>query len=655
MKRVLILLAQILVVAGLALLSRCQKQRPESPDHKGVYLNHADSVAYVGMETCRSCHGDVHATFQNTGMGRSFGPATPQKSKAELKDSSRLYDPDLDLYYHPYWQDDRLFLEEFRLRGKDTVHRLKMPIDYVIGSGQHTNSHLIQRGGYLFQAPFTWYAQKGHLDLPPGFENGANSRFSRPIGLECMSCHNAMPTGFVAGSTNKFNRIDQGINCERCHGPGEVHVKKILAGDITDTAVAIDYSIVNPRKLPVQLQFEICQRCHLQGNAVLKPGKSFFDFKPGMQLSEVMEVYLPRYEGQEDRFIMASHVDRFKMSKCFEAGQGHFNCTSCHNPHLSVQKTAQNQFNRSCQNCHRPQKVGLCSAPEAELAARDNDCVACHMPSSGSSDIPHVTVHDHYLRKPTKTKAQSLAESRFLGLQAVNQPQPDNRSKALAYLQHAERFRSQAYHLDSARRFLNRLAINHPEKLILEVYYHYLKKDYASLVNWVEAQGGAETLAQLKQSSWDNAQAWTCYRIGEAYKAMGKPAIARLFYEQATELAPYELDFRNKLASVFLQSGKVNEARRHYHYVLKEYPEHREALNNLGYLALQARDLKQAEKYLQKALHYYPDYEMAWLNWARLQALREDAAALQNALNEVLRINPENQAARNMLNQFASR
>jgi hypothetical protein len=43
-------------------------------------------------------------------------------------------------------------------------------------------------------------------DLPPGFENGFNERFDRPIGLECMSCHNAMPTEFVAGSTNKFSK-----------------------------------------------------------------------------------------------------------------------------------------------------------------------------------------------------------------------------------------------------------------------------------------------------------------------------------------------------------------------------------------------------------------------------------------------------------------
>ena len=41
-----------------------------------------------------------------------------------------------------------------------------------------------------------------------------------------MTCHNAYPD-FVLGSTNKFNKIPKGIDCERCHGPGELHVNSI--------------------------------------------------------------------------------------------------------------------------------------------------------------------------------------------------------------------------------------------------------------------------------------------------------------------------------------------------------------------------------------------------------------------------------------------
>ncbi|MGB0178254.1 MAG: hypothetical protein ACPF9D_13900, partial [Owenweeksia sp.] len=383
-------------------------------------------------------------------MGSSFGVADTAKSIAQIHKNTTIYDPYSKYYYHPHWIRDSLFLDEFRLDEKgDTIFKKTQKIDYVVGSGQHTNSHIFAQGEYLYQAPFTWYAQKGTADLPPGYEQGHNLRFNRQVGLECTGCHNSMPTGFVPGSVNRYKEIPGAINCERCHGPGELHVKRMLNGDYVDTAYATDYSIVNPRKLSVELQFEVCQRCHLQGNAVLQEGRSFLDFKPGMKLSEVMNVFLPRYSNSDNRFIMASHVDRFKQSECFKQSE-EYNCASCHNPHISVKETNVRRFNDQCKSCHGNTAKQVCSAPEKLLKAEDFNCVKCHMPASGPVDIPHVTVHDHYVRKPLKVKTDTTGISRFLGLTAINNPNPDLRSKTLAYLQQYERFDPFPYYLDSA-------------------------------------------------------------------------------------------------------------------------------------------------------------------------------------------------------------
>ena len=216
-----------------------------------------------------------------------------------------------------FWKNDSLYLLEFRVKNKDTTHQLIKNVDYKIGSGHHTNSHLFEINGFIHQMPYTYYTQDKIADLPPGFENGDNTRFSREIGIECMSCHNAYPQ-FITGSENKFSNIPNGIDCERCHGPGEAHLKHIQSGNWVDTSKYIDYSIVNPAKLSLDLQFDVCQRCHLQGTAILAEGKSFIDFKPGKHLKEIMDVYIPKYEG-DDAFIMASHVDRLKQSACFKA------------------------------------------------------------------------------------------------------------------------------------------------------------------------------------------------------------------------------------------------------------------------------------------------------------------------------------------------
>jgi len=322
-----------------------------------TYLNLHDSVQYVGKQVCLSCHAGAHSSYLETGMGQSFGLATKIKSAGRFEGKTTIYDATLDLYYQPYFSGDTLCIKEFRLSGKDTIHQRIQAIQYIIGSGHHTNSHLLASNGYVFQAPLTYYTQKGIWDLPPGFENGFNSRFTRQIGLECMACHNAQPQ-FAQGSENKFLKIPEGIDCERCHGPGSVHVREKQAGNLIDTSKYIDYSIVNPGKLSVDLQFDVCQRCHLQGNAVLKEGKSFLDFKPGMKLSDVLDVYLPRYEGDESEFIMASHADRLKQSACFKVmADKHGNekslrpyknamtCVTCHNPHVSVRKQGDGPFN----------------------------------------------------------------------------------------------------------------------------------------------------------------------------------------------------------------------------------------------------------------------------------------------------------------------
>lgn len=649
------ILVMLLLAIFISVVVSCGQEKTNvQTTEVDEYLNHNDTVKYVGIETCKNCHYDVYESYIKTGMGQSFDVASKAKSSSKLDDKSVLNDTHKNLIYHPYWEGEDLKLKEFRLKGQDTVHLRNETVDYIVGSGQHTNSHIYNTNGYLHQMPFTYYTQDGKLDLPPGYENGGNTRFNRKIGLECMSCHNAMPKGFVMGSINKFETVPNGINCERCHGPGELHVKEKMAGNIVDTATQTDYTIVNPKKLSPDLQFELCQRCHLQGNAVLKEGKSFFDFKPGMKLSDVMEVYLPKYSNSEDEFIMASHVDRFKMSECFIKNNKTFNCISCHNPHVSVKVTGSNVFNNTCNGCHTSAKEKICSEAEEKRLTKDNNCVDCHMPKSSSIDIPHVTVTDHYIKVPQE-KAKTDAIKEFVGLYSINNSKLSKRSRIRAYIQQYEKFTPDPQFLDSALAILKTINQENLSGYFVEkVNIYFLKKEYNRIIREVLLFGGKDdVLKKLNKISYDNQHAWTAYRIGESNYNMGGIVEASAFYKKAVDLAPYVLDFQNRYGVSLVRLNKFEEAKKVFEFVILEDSKNAEAYSNLGFVNLRLNNSDLAEEMYKKALALNPDYEQALLNMAGLRLYQSRIKEAKVFLDRVLVINPNNKQALQVLNSIS--
>lgn len=129
------------------------------------YLNMNDTVKYVGAHTCMLCHQGIYNSFIHTGMGESFDKASKEKSAAKFGPHVVIYDKYKDFYYHPFWKKDSLYVLEFRLQGKDTIYKHEQQINYIIGSGMHTNSHMYRVNGYIYQIPITFYTQEGKWDL----------------------------------------------------------------------------------------------------------------------------------------------------------------------------------------------------------------------------------------------------------------------------------------------------------------------------------------------------------------------------------------------------------------------------------------------------------------------------------------------------------
>lgn len=628
----------VLLVLIAVLVTYCT---PKENTAAIAFRNLDDSVKMVGMQMCRNCHPDVYDSYIHTGMGQSFGVADWHKTAAEFGAEHTIYDADKDLYYHPYFEDSTLFVLEYRLEEEDTVYQRIEQIDYIIGSGHHTNSHLINRNGYLYQAPITYYTQDGKWDLAPGFEDGNNKRFDRAILSECLTCHNHYPTP-ASGSENKYRKVPLGIECERCHGAGSLHVQEKLAGKLVDTSKAVDYSIVNPRHLPIDQQMDLCQRCHLQGIAVLNEGKSFYDFKPGMRLEEVMNVFLPRFTDSDKRFIMASQADRLQLSECFKVS-GELSCITCHNPHHDVHATDKNRYNISCISCHNPtttkSKLLDCSEIKSERNKFQDDCVQCHMPKTGSIDIPHVNISDHFIGKTNTLnlkKADSLSTEKiedianFLGLQSLVIDDPTPLDMAKGYLALYDKFMGSPSILDSVQFYINQLDDQTPtnQKNKVLIHYYFNKEQYTTLLS----------LAPTPNTIQD---AWTAYRVGEAATKLRQLTTAKSYYLQATILQPYNLEFQEKKGTVLAQLKEFAAAQKTFEFILAEDNKRKIAWANLGLLLAQQGKVNEALKHYNHALALDPDYKNVLLNKIGLLLHLNRKEEAQPVIDQLIKKYPE--------------
>lgn len=628
----------VFVAAPLLLLIFCFTQCIHTDNQNAEHLPYAclvdSTVTYVGMEQCVTCHNNIHQSFHQTGMGQSWDVATRGRSKAIFTKHTVVFDSASGYYYHPFWRNDSLFITEYRLNQKDTTYKRTEYISYIVGSGQHTNSHIWNSNGYLYQAPVTFYTQKGIWDLAPGFEGGLNSRWSRIISTECMNCHN-MYSGQNGLSENRFINVQKGIECERCHGPGSKHVEEKLKGIVVDTAKQIDYTIVNPKKLPIELQTELCQRCHMQGITVLNEGKTYYDFRPGMYLNEVMNVFMPRYQNNDARFIMASHADRMKQSRCYTSGK--MTCITCHNPHISVKQTPESTFNSACIHCH--QGSGTCKEKKEIRMQKNDNCYTCHMPVSETLDIPHVTIHDHKIR--VVNSEPSIESNEFTHLECMTQQKVSHQVMAEGYLMMYEAFVQKKLLLDSASYHLNLCTDKKSQRYLASlIQYYFWNQQYDSILK----------LARLPKPELCNA--WTAYRIGEAYFQKAKFEEALRYFDRAASLKKEELDFLNKKGKALVMLQRIHEAKYVFEQIIYLQPRYESAYSNLSYVHLLMNNANYALQLADKALSLNPLYEEAMMNKvASLVALKRKEEAVK-LLNNILMQNPANAKARLALQQL---
>ena len=520
-----------------------------------VAAAHAAESGYTDPSVCRGCHRQIFESYQSTGMGKSF-------SKAEaIPPLARFSHPASERSYSVTGRPDGYYLRRWQA-GETNI--LEKRIDYVIGSGNHSKTFLHRDPrGRLMELPISWYSEAGgYWAMSPGYDRPDHSDFRREVTDACLFCHNGYPSQVNGG-------LAMGIDCQRCHGPGEAHSKG--RGEI-----------VNPAKLNLERQLEVCMQCHLESasrtlpDAIRRFARGPFSYRPGDPLGDFMIYFDFVKPASDDRITVNNSAYGLLRSKCYLQSEGRLRCTTCHNPH-----GGRVNYVAACRNCH-----------QSSHEPATGDCANCHMQKRRTEDAVHVVMTDHFIRR------QPLM------------------GRLLAPLQERHDRVSGPVKLLYPRRV--------PDSAL-----------YLAMAN----QDAPDLLKAIAGAQPKHAEPY--FALGEASRKSGLTGQAIRAYRQAIALDPADARSFTAISSLLLERGDFDAAIALLEPAVKRMPEQVSLLNSLAVLYGRKQRFDDALQLLSKAVQYDPDEPLSWLNLGVSLEAKGDRKGAEAAYRQALLLQPD--------------
>jgi predicted CXXCH cytochrome family protein len=329
-----------------------------------------NSAHYVGSRACEKCHSEIYSHWKNTPMANVV---------RDPKEHPDAIIPNLSTNHVAMFTKDQVAL----VYGSVWKQRYftKVDDDYFPEPAQWDVVNRVWRP-YFVKSGTDWWEPFYPAD-----------NMKRPTGPTCDGCHS------VDYNIHTKQVAEWNVGCERCHGPGSVHVENPSRGNIQ-----------NPARMNYIAASDSCIQCHSQGRPLTNPieGK-YYDWPVGYSVGLRLQDF---WQLEEHKFGEATfthfpdgtaHKNRmqgndFVQSVMYQRG---VTCFSCHDAHgtgnyAQLRKPA----DKICLDCHGPLSPNgpRTATLEEHTHHRDgtpgSECVACHMPAIETT-VANVMVHAH--------------------------------------------------------------------------------------------------------------------------------------------------------------------------------------------------------------------------------------------------------------------
>ncbi len=339
-----------------------------SQEFKPSELRNSASVTseYLGSAQCAQCHSDIASTQFLSDHARSVRKVDDISELVSVLPLA-FADATNDVQYRLERSSRTEFPFDLVASKADRTERLNLLWAFGAGRKGITFVGRSETGKYG-QSRLSWYSEIKGLDITPGSKEEAKDAhealadwFEGKKREECFGCHISRQAELLPEIVQKSSL---GIQCERCHGPGQKHFEAVTQG-------RKELAIRHPGKLSSEQQFQFCGQCHRQ-----PPG----DFEADA-ISKIIA----------DKRTVRVPAQRLILSRCYIESDGKLKCTTCHNPHHTLTESVE-YFDRRCLSCHTS---GGSQGTQCPVSRKD--CVSCHMQRERLAK--HLVFADHWIRR----------------------------------------------------------------------------------------------------------------------------------------------------------------------------------------------------------------------------------------------------------------